>query len=38
MFHDFGQFLKIGGIPVYAMIALAIFAVAVAYERVQALS
>ncbi len=37
MFTDFGQFLKIGGLPVYAMIGLAIFAFAVSFERVQAL-
>jgi biopolymer transport protein ExbB len=37
MFHDFGQFLKIGGIPVYGMIFLAIFAVVITWERVQAL-
>jgi biopolymer transport protein ExbB len=37
MFTDFGQFLKIGGLPVYAMIGLAIFAFAIAFERIQAL-
>ena len=37
MFTDFGQFLKVGGLPVYAMIGLAIFAVAVSFERIQSL-
>lgn len=37
MFTDFGKFMSDGGFPIYAMIALLGFAVAVIYERVQAL-
>lgn len=37
MFKDFGNFLSTGGIPVYGMIVLAIFAAVIVVERVQAL-
>ena len=37
MFKEFGSFLATGGIPVYGMIALAIFAFVIIVERVQSL-
>lgn len=37
MFHDFGKFILDGGVAVYGMLALACFAMAVTWERAQAL-